>query len=462
MRLDLRQAAHWCGAEMEGAAEGLVAEGCSIDSRTIGAGELFFAVRGARFDGHDFVGSTRERGAVAAVVSREKLEAVRDAAPGWRFLVVEDPLKALQQLAAAVRRHWGRRLIGITGSAGKTTTKEAVAAVLGAEFSVLKSHGNLNNEYGLPLQLLKLEPWHEVAVIEMGMSHAGEITALAHIAAPNWGVVTNVGMAHAQNFADGVTGIARAKYELVEALPAQGVAFLNCDDARVSQFGRDFRGKAVYYGRGPCADPRAELIVSLGADGQSVEVRAGEERATLHLHLLGEHNVANAMAAVAVGIEAGISLHKCCAALAEIQPEDKRGQVLTVNGTTVINDCYNSNPEALKAMIGTLAAMPAQANGRRILVAGAMLELGPQSAALHAECGRAAAEAGIDWVLGVSGDAKFLVDAAAETSAQTEFFDTPEQAGEWLRGMARTGDVALLKASRGVRLERALDAWRRS
>lgn len=463
MRLELRQIAHWCSAEMEGAAaDGVVAEGYSIDSRTIEAGELFFAVKGARFDGHDFVGAALTRGAVAAVVSREKLDTVLSAGAVGPLIVVDDPLKALQQLAAVVRRQWGRRLVGVTGSAGKTTTKEAIAKVLSAKFSVLKSQGNLNNEYGLPLQLLRLEPWHEAAVIEMGMSHAGEIAALAHIATPNWGVVTNVGTAHAQNFADGVSGIARAKYELVEALPAQGIAFLNCDDPRVSQFGRDFRGKAVYYGRGPCADPRAESVKSLGADGQKVEIRAGEEHSTLHLRLLGEHNVANAMAAIAVGVEAGISLEDCCAALAELAPEDKRGQVLAVHGATVINDCYNSNPEALKAMIGTLAEMPVAAGSRRILVAGAMLELGAHSAALHGECGRAAAKAGIDVVAGVSGDARPLTEAAGEAGAKTAFFETPEEAGEWLRSTVRAGDVVLLKASRGVRLERALETWRAS
>ena len=459
MKLDLRQIARWSSAELENAkAEGLAAAGYSIDSRTIGAGELFFAIKGEHFDGHEFVGAAIARGAVAAVVSCDKLAQARAQAGGHPLLIVDDTLKALQQLAAAVRRHWGHRLVGITGSAGKTTTKEAVAKVLSAKFSVLKSHGNLNNGYGLPLQLLKLEAAHEAAVIEMGMSNAGEIAALAYIAAPDWGVVTNVGTAHAQNFADGVAGIARAKYELVAALPAHGVAFLNCDDPYVSQFGRDFRGKAVYYGRGPCADPRARKITPLGVEGQRVEVRAGDQRATLRLRLLGDHNVANAMAAIAVGLAAGIALDACCAALAELEPEDKRGQVLTIGGATVINDCYNCNPEALKAMIDTLAAMPVAEGGRRILVAGAMLELGPDSAALHAACGRAAAA--IDVVAGVSGDAKFLAEAAQQEGAATEFFDTPEQAGQWLRATVRPGDVVLLKASRGVRLERALDTWR--
>jgi len=465
MKLDLRQIAHWCSAEFEGAgADDLAATGYSIDSRTIGAGELFFAVKGERLDGHDFITAAVARGAVGAVVSRARLADARRAAGSHPLLIADDPLKALQQLAAAVRRDWarqgGKRVIGITGSAGKTTTKEAVAKVLSAKFSVLKSQGNLNNGFGLPLQLLKLEMTHEVAVIEMGMSHAGEIEALAYIAAPDWGVVTNVGMAHAQNFADGIVGIARAKYELVAALPKHGVAFLNCDDAYVSQFGRDFRGKAVYFGRGPCANPRAQSIAPQGAEGQTVYVHAGEQHATLRLRLLGEHNVANALAAIAVGIEAGIPLETCCEALAELKPEDKRGQISVIGGVVVINDCYNSNPEALKAMIGTLATMPAGEGGRRILIAGAMLELGPESAALHAASGRAAAVAGIDVIAGVSGDAKFLADAALDVGAKTVYFETPEEAGQWLKATARAGDVVLLKASRGVRLERALEAWR--
>lgn len=466
MKLDLRQIAHWCSAELEGeGADGQAATGYSIDSRTISAGELFFAVKGEHFDGHDFVGAAMARGAAASVVSREKLAEARAAAGDHPLLVVEDTLKALQQLAAAVRRDWGlqggKRVIGITGSAGKTTTKEAVAKVLSTKFSVLKSKGNLNNAFGLPLQLLKLEMTHDVAVIEMGMSNAGEIAALAYVAAPEWGVVTNVGSAHAQNFPDGIAGIARAKYELVEALPSDGVAFLNCDDAYVSQFGRDFRGKAVYFGRGPCADPRAQAIAPQGAQGQT-DVRAGEEHATLRLRLLGEHNVSNAMAAIAVGVEAGIALKTCCEALAELEPEDKRGQIVTIGGVTVVNDCYNCNPEALKAMIGTLAAMSVGKNGRRILVAGAMLELGPESAALHAACGRAAAEAGIDVIAGVSGDAEHFSDAARELGANAVFIATPEEAGRWLHGTVRPGDVVLLKASRGVRLERALDAWQHS
>jgi UDP-N-acetylmuramoyl-tripeptide--D-alanyl-D-alanine ligase len=248
--------------------------------------------------------------------------------------------------------------------------------------------------------------------------------------------------------------VARAKYELVECLPQHGVAFLNCDDAYVSQFGRDFEGKVVYYGRGPCGDPHAESVEALGADGLKIQVRAGEHHCGLHLHLPGEHNAANALAAIAVGVEAGIPLAECCAALEQLRPEDKRGQVLTIRGATLINDAYNSNPEALRSMIKTLAAIPAQ---RRILVAGEMLELGQAAGDLHAECGKIAADAGINIVVGVRGNARYIAEAAAQGGAEAVFVETPEAAGEWLREHLAPGDAVLLKGSRGVRLERALE-----
>jgi UDP-N-acetylmuramoyl-tripeptide--D-alanyl-D-alanine ligase len=370
------------------------------------------------------------------------------------LLIVDEPLIALQTLAAAVRRHWGKRVIGVTGSAGKTTTKEAIATVLATKFRVLKSQGNLNNGFGLPLQLLHLEPEHEMAVIEMGMSNAGEIAALTHIATPDWGVVTNVGNAHAENFADGIAGVARAKYELVAGLPADGVAFLNCDDSYVSQFGRDFRRKTIYFGKGPCADPRAEAVDELGAEGLRIHVRAGEDEAQVWLRLLGQHNVSNALAAIAAGLEAGIPLEDCASVLATLEPGDKRGQILNLRGAAIINDCYNSNPEALKAMIQTLMSMPGQ---RHILVAGEMLELGREAVSLHAGCGEAAASEGIDIVLGVRGNAVHIVEAAKQAGVEAIFVETPELAGAWLGRNLREKDVVLLKASRGVRLERALD-----
>jgi UDP-N-acetylmuramoyl-tripeptide--D-alanyl-D-alanine ligase len=458
MRLDLHQIAHWCGAVLHpGDAENLFATGYSIDSRTLQPGDLFFAVRGDRFDGHDFAPAAFANNAIAAVVARNKIAALPADVQRKPLLAVDDPLAALQQLATAVRKHWGKRVVAITGSAGKTTTKEAIAAVLATKFQVLKSQGNLNNGFGVPLQLLKLQPEHQVAVIEMGMSAAGEIAALAKIAAPEWGVVTNVGNAHAEFFHDGIAGVARAKYELIQSLPAHGTAFLNCDDHYVSQFGRDFTGRTIYFGHGPCADPRAEETESLGTEGLRINIRSGESRTTFHLRLLGEHNVSNALAAIAVGVTSGIPLETCCAALAELQPDEKRGRVVTFRGTKIINDSYNSNPEALKAMIGTLAAIPVELPGRRILVAGEMLELGPESKALHAACGEKAAEAGIDIVIGVRGYARNISDKASAIGVQSHFYETPEEAGRWLRQNLRPEDVVLLKASRGVRLEKALE-----
>ncbi|HEV2133673.1 MAG TPA: UDP-N-acetylmuramoyl-tripeptide--D-alanyl-D-alanine ligase [Terracidiphilus sp.] len=459
MNLTLAEAALGASAVLEAPesyanAGALVASGYSIDSRTIAPGELFFAVKGERFDGHDFVAAAVTRGAVAAVVSRARLALLSDAALAVPLLVAEDSLLALQTLAAHVRRQWGKRLIAVTGSAGKTTTKEAIAAAVGAKFNVLKSQGNLNNAFGLPLQLLRLKPEHEFAVVEMGMNHLGEIAALARIAAPDWGVVTNVGMAHVENFAEGQTGIARAKFELVAALPSSGVAFLNCDDPYVSQFGRNFIGRVVYFGAGPCADPQI-TGVSEDADGLHVSYCAGERKGTFDLHLLGAHNASNAAAALAVALEAGVDVNEAVAAISTLTAGDKRGQVLEIGGATILNDSYNSNPEALRSMIRTLAARPGK---RRILVAGEMLELGPQGPALHAACGHTAAEAGLDFVVAVRGNAAHLAAAACAGGVSSLFLADAEAAGQWMRQNLQPGDVVLVKGSRGVHLEKAIEA----
>jgi UDP-N-acetylmuramoyl-tripeptide--D-alanyl-D-alanine ligase len=462
MKLTLAEAAVGIGAVLEAPssvphAGALVAQGYSIDSRTVAPGELFFAVRGEHFDGHDFVAAAAERGALAAVVSRNRVAMLPDAALSVPVLITDDPLHALQALAAHVRRQWGKKVVAVTGSAGKTTTKEAIAAALGAKYRVLKSQGNLNNAFGLPLQVLRLEHEHDFAVLEMGMNHAGEIAALARIASPDWGVVTNVGTAHIENFTDGQAGIARSKFELVASLPASGVAFLNCDDLYVSQFGRDFRGKAVYFGSGPCADPQI-LVVAEDQNGIQVRYRSGEHEADLTLSLLGAHNAHNAMAALAVAREAGVDEAAAAAALASLTAGDKRGEVLHLLGATILNDSYNSNPEALRSMIRTLASRPAQ---RRILIAGEMLELGEQAPKLHAACGKAAADAGLDVVLGVRGNAQHLAAAACWGGVASLFLPDAEAAGEWLVENLREGDSVLVKGSRGVHLERAIEIVKR-
>ena len=434
-----------------------MAQGYSIDSRTVQPGELFFAVKGERLDGHDFVEQALSRSAIAAVVRKDQL--ARYSNPVG-LIAVDNTLLALQTLATAVRKIWAKTAIGVTGSMGKTTTKEAMAHLLAIKYRVHRTRGNFNNHFGLPLGLLTLEPEYDVAVVEMGMSHPGEISALARIALPNQAVVTNVAPVHLESF-DSIAGIARAKYELIEALPHGGTAVLNADDEYVSQFGRDFKGKVILFGLKPTADVRAENIEVLGPEGTRFDLVSREVRQSVHSPLLGKHNVHNVLAAAAVAVEHGITPSEIAGALASLQPADKRGQVVQLGNITVLYDCYNSSPKALMAAVDTLAAMPAR---RRIVVAGEMLELGPTGEQLHRECGRyiAGRQAGskVDFLLGVRGLAKPMVEAAGEASMKAEFVATPEEAGEWLAREAREGDVVLLKASRGVKLEKALETWK--
>ena len=456
MKLTLGQIADWIHAEGEfdTSAE---AVGYSIDSRTIGAGDLFFAVTGERVDGHDYAEAALNDGAVAAVVSMRWLPP--STVDKTKLLCVPDGdecvLRAMQRLANHVRKAWGKRVIGVTGSAGKTTTKECIGAVLSSRFSVLKTEGNLNNHFGVPLMLLRLEPEHEVAVLEMGMNHAGEIAALAKIAEPDWAVVSNVGMAHAEFFSDGIEGIARAKYELVQALPKDGIAFLNGDDERVRAFGEGMGERAVLYGMSEGCAVRATDVEDHGFNGTEFLLGEGGESFRIILRLPGRHNVLNALAALAVGMRSDVSELEAIGALESMRPTEKRGNVLQWNGAEIVNDTYNSNPTALKSMIAALARTNAK---RRVLVAGEMLELGAEGARLHAECGGAAADADVDVVVGVRGLAAEIVKAAKAHGIEAVFVETPEQAGVWLKENLRAGDVALLKASRGVRLERALEA----
>jgi UDP-N-acetylmuramoyl-tripeptide--D-alanyl-D-alanine ligase len=448
MKLPLWRVAEFAGARGDFDQE-LVAMGYSIDSRMLNPGELFIAIPGERFDGHDYVEAALEKGAVGAVVQAEK----KVAGDSRRLLRVEDTLKALQSLGAAARRLWGKPLLAVTGSAGKTTTKEVLAHILATRFRVMKSSGNLNNHIGLPLQLLKLENEHDLAVVEMGMNHAGEIRALGALAHHDLAVVTVVAPVHLEFF-DSLKEIARAKYEIIETLPPGGVAVLNADDEYVCQFGRDFKGKVVTFGIRRAADVSAQKIRLNGAEGSAFELAAGSVREPVSFPLVGEHNIYNALAAAAAAMERGITPSQAAVALSSIRPPEKRGQVLEIGGATLINDCYNSNPRALEAMIDTLASMKAS---RRILVAGEMLELGPTAEALHRQCGLHAAEMKIDLVIGVRGLARSLAEGACGAGTQAQFLETPEQAGEWLSRNLRPGDAVLLKASRGVKLERVLE-----
>ncbi|HEX3000061.1 MAG TPA: UDP-N-acetylmuramoyl-tripeptide--D-alanyl-D-alanine ligase, partial [Armatimonadota bacterium] len=446
--------------EFDGSA---IAQGYSIDTRSLQQGDLFFAVKGERLDGHDFVDQALEKGAVAAVIAREHLSRFSNRS---RLLVVDEPLAAMQRLGAAVRALWNKPLVAITGSAGKTTTKEITARLLATRFCVIKTERNLNNHFGLPLQLLRLEPEHDIAVIEMGMSHPGEITALAALARPNVGAITNVAPVHL-GFFKSVAEIARAKQELIGQIAPDGTAVLNADDEYVSQFGREFQGRVVTYAVRNPADVHAESVEQHGSEGSRFDVVIGDERFPATLPLIGMHNVYNALAAVAIATQCGIRPAAAVAELANLVAVEKRGQVIEIGGATVVNDCYNSNPRALDSMVDALAGMQPGPNGRRIVVAGEMLELGPAGEDLHRRCGQHMADRGMDVVIGVRGLARFIVEAAKAAPPLTavwrsisksgaiaaEFLETPELAGEWLAREARPGDLVLLKGSRGVRLE---------
>jgi len=355
---------------------------------------------------------------------------------------------------------WGRQLAAITGSAGKTTTKEILAALLAARFRVLKSEGNLNNEFGLPLQLLRLKESDEAAVVELGMSHAGELKRLAEIARPDVGVVTRVAPVHLEFFAS-VDEIALAKRELIEGLGGKkSVSVLNADDPRVSRFAEVAPGRVLTFGVTERADFRAENIQDLGLNGTEFDFVTSGGRARLSLPLAGRHNISNALAALAAASVWGVGASEAREVFPKLEATGMRGCVLRYDaGFTVINDCYNSNPVALAAMIELLASTPAA--GRHILAAGEMLELGPASAELHHEAGRGAGGRKLDWIIGVQGQAENLVRGAIETghqAAHTRFLATSAEAGEFVGNLMEQGDLLLVKGSRGVKMEHIVEA----
>jgi UDP-N-acetylmuramoyl-tripeptide--D-alanyl-D-alanine ligase len=436
-------------------------------------------VRGPRLDGHDYVAAALGAGAASAVVASERQSDFPEALQS-KLLSVPDPLAALQTLAAGVRRKWGGPVVAITGSAGKTTTKQMIAALLGTKFRVLENIGNLNNQFGLPLSLLRLEPETEIGVFEMGMSGPGEIRLLAGLADPDVGVVTNVSAAHLEFFPN-VEAIARAKFELVESLGADDWAVLNADDPRVATFGLRLHCHLLHYGLARSADLRADDL-HVGSEGgytfrlppplhrgitpgAAWKGRRAVERLTkspskvrFHLPLLGRHNVSNVLAAMGVAYLFGIRPPALADAVSNLSPAPHRGEMARLeSGALVVNDCYNSNPDALEAMLRAVAEIPAQ---RRFAVLGGMMELGASSEQLHRDCGRRLAELQYTGLITVGDVARPLAEGARAAglpaSATTECA-TPEEAGERLRGWLQKGDIVLLKGSRAVHLETIWD-----
>ena len=455
MNLTLEKVAEHVGGRLIGSGPNRV-HGYSIDSRTIKAGELFFALNGPRSDGHDFIAQAAQRGAAGAVVSR-----VGQDLGTLPRIEVSSTMDALHELARAVRKLWGRPIIAVTGSVGKTTTKEMIAAILGKKFNIFRSVGNMNNEYGLPLCLLRVEKYQDLAVLEMGMSAAGEIAKLASIAEPNEGVITNVNPVHMEFF-NSISGIAKAKAELLGGLVGQRRAYLNYDDPRVRSMARQFDGEIVTYGVRSPARFRVTRVENLGLEGSGFTVRYRNRNINLVLPLLGDHNISNAAAAISVALTHGLNWDDARLALEEMTPSKMRGAVIRFcKGFTVIDDSYNSNPKALTEMIRLLGSMAWP--GRRILVAGEMLELGKMSAQLHAACGKEAMKAGFDLIVGVAGEAKALLNGAAEAGAEAKrlhFVRDVVEVGDFLTQTLKKDDLVLLKGSRGVRLEQALDTLR--
>jgi UDP-N-acetylmuramoyl-tripeptide--D-alanyl-D-alanine ligase len=418
-------------------------DGASIDTRTITPGALFVPLPGSRTDGHAFLAEAFERGAGAALCERARYEAWRGREPG-PLVLVENATLALTMIAHRYRAQWHGLLVGVTGSSGKTTTKDLVAAVCGTATPTLKTEGNLNNHWGVPLTLLRLLPEHRVAVVEIAMSAPGEIEELAHVAHPGAAIVTNAGRAHLEKFG-GVDSIAREKMALARALAPHEVAFVGADAPALRGAMEGVRARVVTYGLAADATVRPDTLEDLGPGGSRFTVAGFPP---VHLALIGRHMVANALAALAVAREFGIDPAAAVRALEAHRPVRGRMELRAARGATLLVDCYNANPDATRAALETLAEWPGAT--RRIAVLGDMLELGATAAALHRETGAAVRNAEL-WAVGAHA-ADYAAGAAAAGVPARTFADRESARAALIEALA-PGVVALIKASRGAALE---------
>jgi UDP-N-acetylmuramoyl-tripeptide--D-alanyl-D-alanine ligase len=439
-----------------------VINGFSIDSRTLQPGDLFFAIAAVR-DGHDFVAAAVQRGAVGVMIHRSVPDITipddEGASPRPVIIRVADTTTALQDLGRFVRRQAGARVVAITGSAGKTTTKEAIAEFLAAKYEVIRNRGNLNNHLGLPLSLLELRHGADVAVMELGMNHAGEIRLLVGLAEPEFRVWTNVGDAHLGYF-ESRDAIADAKGEILENARPDDVLFCNADDPLVMERAQAFAGQRITFGWSSGADVRGESIEDLGLDGTRCSVVTPGGSITLETRLLGRGNVSNILAAAAVAVHLDIDLTTIAARARQMRPTAHRGVVLRLpRGVTLVDDSYNSSPSALMRALDVIARE--KRASRKAAVLGEMLELGEHALRLHRECGRAAAAAGLDRLVAVGDDAaKALADAAVENGLPAESVTWTASSGAaadvivpWLED----GDLVLVKGSRGIGTDAVVD-----
>ncbi len=427
--------------------------GVSIDTRTLKPGSLFFAIRGERFDGADYADTAIAAGAAGVVVPRG-----RSANLAGVVIEVEDTTAALQALARTIRRESGARVVAITGSAGKTTTKEVTAEFLGARYRVMRNRGNFNNHIGLPLSLVELTERPDVAVVELGMNHAGEIRTLVGIAEPDVRVWTNVGEAHL-GFFDSVDAIADAKAEILEGARPSSVLVANADDDRIAARLPAFAGRIVTFGIVRDAGVRAVDIRDRGIDGMTATLRTPSGEVDVATPLVGRANLANLLAGAAVALELGVPLTAIRERAARLSPAPHRGEIVRLRGgATILDDSYNANPTAT---MQALAVLHGSAATRRIAALGEMLELGRQTAALHEAVGRAAAAADLAHLLTIGGApaaamARAAVDAGMPAGA-VQHFATSDEAAARAAEIVRAGDLVLVKGSRGVRTDAIVD-----
>jgi UDP-N-acetylmuramoyl-tripeptide--D-alanyl-D-alanine ligase len=440
-------------------------DGVSIDTRTLTPGELFFAIRGERFNGADFARAAIDAGAGGVVVERGRgselaqQKGVRPLFSGAAIIEVDDAIMALQALAQAVRRASGTKVVAITGSAGKTTTKEVTGEFLAARYSVVRNRGNFNNHIGLPLSLIDLRRRPEIAVVELGMNHAGEISTLVRIAEPEVRVWTNVGEAHL-GFFQSLDAIADAKSEICEGATPASLLIANADDDRIAERASRFGGRLVTFGIDRDADVRATEVRSRGIDGTDARIATPRGAFELTTPLIGRGNLANVLAATAVAIEFDVPLAAVGERAAHLTPASHRGEVLRLSqGVTVIDDSYNANPTATTRALEVLGE--ARDRPRRVAVLGEMLELGERASALHEDVGRAAAQANVDLVIAVGGEpVRALADAAVAAGigrANVLYVATSDEAADAAASLIRPGDLVLVKGSRSVRTDRVVD-----
>jgi len=431
---------------------GVPVAGVSIDSRTLQVGEAFFAIVGHRLDGHAYLADAAARGAACVVV-----HTLPDEPPANVPLVlVEDTTRSLGRLAAWHRSRFAVPVVGITGSIGKTTVKELTAAVLATRWDVLKPASSFNNQWGLPLTLLRLGPEHGAAVVEIGTNQAGEIATLSAIAQPTIGVVTMVAAVHTE-FLGSIDGVREEKAALVRALSPTGIAVLNADDPRVASMARDAKGRVVTFGRAAGATVRIVGEPSDTDEGFAFTLEAGGRQQPVSVAFAGRHNVANALAAAAVGVALELPLEDIARGLAAARPVGGRGVWKRAGEVTILDDTYNASPASVRAALETLAAR--RAGRRAVVVLGDMLELGTLSDAAHREVGRLVAALPADEFVGVGRAAAMAVEAArAAGLTDAHHAATFEDTVAHLLKRLAPGDVVLVKGSRGMRMERVVDA----